>query len=267
MGGGAEAHVARIVHLHLSGLAALGCDEDDTERSPRTVDRSRSGIFQYGDRLDVVRIQRVHIAFDTVDQNQRTVHRAIADGTRTANIDAHRGVQVAAIGAGSQVQARNGSLQSLRYVGHGTCFDGVGINHADSSRHVDFLLGAIPYHYYLIQQFRITFHLHVNRRASFYADILWLKPYIAESQYPIGRHIVQYIVPVRIGYCTFRRISFYYNRSTDNRFMAIIGYGTSHRNRLRRERKSRDTQNECKQASRSKKFFPFHAFLIDSLYN
>ncbi|AEW19963.1 hypothetical protein BFO_1199 [Tannerella forsythia 92A2] len=49
--------------------------------------------------------------------------------------------------------------------------------------------------------------------------------------------------------------------------MAIIGHDASHRNRLRRERKRRDTQKECKQASRSKKFFSSHAFLIDSLYN
>ena len=69
-----ETHVTRIVHLYFSCLTTLCCNHDYTECSTRTVNRSRSSILQYRNAFNIIRVQRVHVAFNTVNQNQRRVH-------------------------------------------------------------------------------------------------------------------------------------------------------------------------------------------------
>ena len=81
---GADGERAVVSHLRSLVLAALlGGDDDDTVRTAATVDGRGRGVFQDGERLDVVRIdqrQRVVHTFrgivvhrHTVDDNQRAV--------------------------------------------------------------------------------------------------------------------------------------------------------------------------------------------------
>ena len=51
--------------------ASFGGDQDDAVRTAHTVEGGRRCVLQDGERGDVVRVDKVHVALDTVDEHQR----------------------------------------------------------------------------------------------------------------------------------------------------------------------------------------------------
>ncbi|CDB10583.1 uncharacterized protein BN744_00133 [Bacteroides sp. CAG:633] len=65
------AQVVGVRNARLTLFTFLGRYQNHTKRSTRTVDGSRSGIHQYRDVVDVLRIQLVNVTGHTVNQDKR----------------------------------------------------------------------------------------------------------------------------------------------------------------------------------------------------
>ena len=64
---GTETNIAGVINLHLTGLPTLSRNQDYTKCSTRTIDRSRSGIFQNRHTFYIIRIQRIQISLYTIN--------------------------------------------------------------------------------------------------------------------------------------------------------------------------------------------------------
>ena len=138
-----EDDVSGVGDMGLAGLAALGVDEDDAEGAPGTVDRGGSGVLQDGDTLDVVGIDRVHVALDAVDQHERGGGGAVTDGTGTADVEAHVLVELATPVGDAEIEAGDLSLQGLGDRLHRAGLEHVGIDHAHGAGDIDLFLDAV----------------------------------------------------------------------------------------------------------------------------
>ena len=74
------------IDSQLVAFALLGCDDDDTIGSTATIDRCRRGILQNLDRLDVCRIDGIHVfvGSDTINNQERAT---AVDSTHTTHTD------------------------------------------------------------------------------------------------------------------------------------------------------------------------------------
>lgn len=66
-----KTNIHAIIHTCLTCFSFFGLHQNYTECSTRPVNRSRRSILQDRYRLNIIRIQRVKAAFDTINQNQR----------------------------------------------------------------------------------------------------------------------------------------------------------------------------------------------------
>lgn len=170
--------------LHLAFFGAFGGDEDDAERTARTVDGRRRGILQDGDARDVLGVDRRDVGLHAVDENEGRTARADRVGAAHLDACAARGLTV---GEGDR-QTGDGSLQRTRHVLIGA--DAVGDILAgylfDSAYDVALLLHAVTYDHDLFERGVVFGQYDVDRRSVVDLDELGLVADIAEIQRLIG---------------------------------------------------------------------------------
>ena len=183
---GALVEVVRTVvgDLHLAFFGAFGGDEDDAERTARTVDGRRRGVLQYRDALDVFGVDRRDVGLHAVDEDEGRTARTDRVGAAHLERGAARGFTV---GEGDR-QAGDGTLQRTRHVLVGA--DAVGDILAgylfDSAYDVALLLHAVTYDHDLFERSVVFGQYDVDRRSVVDLDELGLVADIAEIQRLLG---------------------------------------------------------------------------------
>ena len=141
----------------------LGGDQDDARRSLRTVDRSRCGVFQDGDVLDVVGIYVVDRAGHAVDQHVG-VGRAVGHRGDAADADRGRAAR-RRVGAGDR-HARHGALKGLRDGRGLTVEDRFASDRGERPRQVLFPHGAVAHDDHFVHRGALLLEHDVERRAA-----------------------------------------------------------------------------------------------------
>ena len=169
------AQVVRIRDACLTLLSFFGRNQDNTERSTRTVDGSRSRIHQYRDVVDVLRVQLVQVACYTVNQHERRSAGTCSQVTCTADVERRIGIQFTTGIRYAYIQARNDTLQSLTYRRYRTRFQFLVVYRSHGPGQVHFLLCTETYYYHFIKCLSIFRQSYLIRSLSFlYGDFLGL---------------------------------------------------------------------------------------------
>ena len=135
-----------------------------TKCTTGTVNGSRSGVFQYRNTFNIVRIHHRNIRyFHIIYQNQRfgvTIRRT----DTTTNLDSRRTTYLT--GVGSDGQSRYRPLQGTAYIRDRTAIDCfVHIHGSHRTGQVHLFLCTITYYDNFIQQFRIIFQNNLHYRS------------------------------------------------------------------------------------------------------
>ena len=149
-GDGGEAHVGVEIHLEVATLAVLGGDEHHAISGHRTVDGSRSTVFQHLHRLDVLRVHVLDVARKTVYDVERCI---VSEGLHTTYFHPHAGSGIAA--ALHDAHACNLSLQGLGGIGGGALGQFAGVDRGDGSRHVGPTHGAVAHNHHFVERLGI----------------------------------------------------------------------------------------------------------------
>ena len=96
--------------------AGLGRDHDDAVRAVQAVDRGAGAVFQHGDRLDVVRVERLDYAYVVLDAVHHADRFAAAPGAEAA--DEHP----------RAVGARGAGGLDVRQAGEAACEELLGVS-------------------------------------------------------------------------------------------------------------------------------------------
>ena len=104
-------YVAIVRYLDLTLLTLLGCYQDNTIGSGRTINGTRCGILQYVDTLDVGRVQVVDITCYTINNIKRSCV-AVGTGTTDRNLKAITRLT----GSRLNVNTRSLALQSAEHL-------------------------------------------------------------------------------------------------------------------------------------------------------
>ena len=140
-----QGETAVVAHFKLArAFARLGRDEYDAGSCTVTVNGRRRGVFQHRHRLDVLGVDLVDVALDTVDQHQRLV--VVGDGRHAA--DADRTLVLSRLSRVlDHVDTRDRTLQGHRGLGDGAVFEVLDRYVFGRSQQVDFLLCAVTHLY------------------------------------------------------------------------------------------------------------------------
>ena len=136
-----ETGAAAVGDRRLSVLrlaAALGRDKDHARGTSRTVDGRGGGILDDGDALHVGRVEVLEITLHTVHQHERIT---AVNGVAAADVD--RGGLARTTGSGSDVQARDGTLQHVTHIQCGTVLQVVCLDDGHGARQVGLLRGTV----------------------------------------------------------------------------------------------------------------------------
>ena len=146
----------------------FGCHQNHTTGSTRTIDGSRSSIFQYGNGFNIFGINHIQVAFYVINQNQRLDGITIRTVTifytyriSTANLE--RLSLTGGISTAGNKQTGNSTLQRIgclcqRTVSHHF----IHLYRSNSTGQVGFFLRAITDNNYLIQCFGIFLKNNLN---------------------------------------------------------------------------------------------------------
>ena len=140
-----QRETAVVAHFEFArAFARLGRDEHDAGSRAVTVDGRRRGVLQHRHRFDVLGVDLVDVALDTVDQHQRLV--VVGDGRHAA--DADRTLVLARLSRVlDHVDTRDCSLQGHRGLGDGAVFEVLDRHVLCRSQQIDFLLRAVTHLY------------------------------------------------------------------------------------------------------------------------
>ena len=152
-----KAEVRTEINLSLALLTVLGCDQNHTVGSYRTIDGSSSTILQNLHRLDVLRVHAVDIAWETVHNIKRFIATGCLD---TTNLDAHTGTGVTT--TSQDVYTGYLTLQSLSWVGSSALSHLLGIDRRKSTGHIATLHGTITYYNHFAQRLGVLAHGDVH---------------------------------------------------------------------------------------------------------
>ena len=152
-----KAEVRAEINLSLALLTVLGCNQNHTVGSYRTIDGSGSTIFQNLHRLDVLRVHTVDIARETVHDIKRFVATGSLD---TTNLDAHTCTGVTT--TSQDVHTGYLTLQSLCGVGSSALSHVLGIDRRKSTGHIATLHGTITYYNHFAQRLGVLAHGDVH---------------------------------------------------------------------------------------------------------
>ena len=152
-----KAEVRTEINLSLALLTVLGCNQNHTVGSYRTIDGSGSTILQNLHRLDVLRVHAVDIAWETVHNIKRFIATGCLD---TTNLDAHTGTGVTT--TSQDVYTGYLTLQSLSWVGSSALSHLLGIDRRKSTGHITTLHGTVTYYYHFAQRLCVLAHGDVH---------------------------------------------------------------------------------------------------------
>ena len=130
-----------IGDVHLALGSRFGRHEDHAERTAGTVDGGRRGVLEHRHAGDVLRVDRLEVTLNAVDQHQRTAARA--DRPRTADVD-RRGTRRLAV-AHRNVEVGNGTLQRTRNARVGAFGELPAVHLVDGADQVAALDGAVTH--------------------------------------------------------------------------------------------------------------------------
>ena len=149
-----ETDISIIRDTRFAGLTSFRSNQDNAIGRLRTVDSGRSGIFQYGNTFDIVRVDRVHrTGFDTIHQDIRVSRVQRTDTTHADRTAILPGTAT----AGSNLNTRHSTLQSGRNVLYRTVFQHFTVYHSNSTGHIHLLLRTVTYDNDFFQLLRV-FH-------------------------------------------------------------------------------------------------------------
>ena len=140
---------------------------------PRAVDGCRCGILQYGERFDVVRVERgervaAHLEAGVVrgdhpiDHEQRVTVAGNCQVVRTADNDAHI-VAARITRLARDIHPRHLALGQRQHVGCGLVLQPGGIHRRHRARHLSAPLLPVGDHRHLLQRFTALFQPHTER--------------------------------------------------------------------------------------------------------
>ena len=219
-----ETYITIVAHSCFATLATLGCNKYYTECGTGTIDRGRSCIFQYRYAFNIVRVNRVQFPFNAIDQNKRRRTWTITNSTGTTDIDTHRAVQCTSGVAYREVQTRDYTLQSLRYVLYRPGFKYVGIDHADSTGYVHFLLWTIAHNNNFIQYLCIFFHRNVED-CTFCFDSYGFVADVRNFKCSAFRYVKREFT-IQVGDSSHGGIVFHFDGYTNHGLPILINHGT-----------------------------------------
>ena len=192
--------VVGVRNARLALLTFLGGYQNDTERSTRTVDGSRSGIHQYGDVVDVLRIQLVDVTGHTVNQHEGRCARTCSQVTRTTDIKRRIGVQLTTGIRHTDIQTGNNTLQGLTYGGYRTGFQFLIVHRSHGTGQVYFLLCTETYYHHFVEHLVVFFQLDgigSLRRIDFHFHIFISD--VRNGQDAVRRHVLHVEHTVQVG--------------------------------------------------------------------
>ena len=179
-----ETGAAGVGERRLSVLrlgAALGRDQDHARGTSRTVDGRRGGILDDGDALYVGGVEVLEVALHTVHQYERV---AAVDGIAAADVD--RGGLAGTSGSGSDVQARDGTLQHVTHIQRGTVLEIVGLDDGHGARQVGLLRGTVTDDDGIFQHVIVFLEQHHDLLASLDGNLLRLIAQAGDLEDSVG---------------------------------------------------------------------------------
>ena len=138
-------------------LTALGGDQHDTIGSLRSVDSSRSCIFQHVDTFDIGRIQCGNVTAYTIYKIKRL---RITHRTQTADSDTHAGTGLP--GGRNDVHTRCLSLQGRQRVGGIQLGNIVAFHLNRGAGHKFLFLHTVTDDDYFVQNLAVFFQYHID---------------------------------------------------------------------------------------------------------
>lgn len=211
----------------LAALGLLGGNQDDTARSYRcTVDSGRSGILEYGDRLDI--LDHVGCVGHAINYHQYAVARGrvVVVALRTAAADRERGGFHRVTGLLDR-HTGHAALQHRSQVRGAALGHIVQLDGGHGHREVLLALRAVTDGHDLADHHRIVLHHHVDLRAVHHGNALHLITDEREVERGIAVHRDR-ITAIDIGRDAVGRTLFY-NRSTDQRILTRVGQTSRNR--------------------------------------
>ena len=159
-----------VAHLHAFGGALLGRDENNARSSFRTINRCGRGILQHRNRLDIVRVEHIEIALDTVDQHQRRnrIDRGMAADLKGETLLAGLAARLRDDHAGQF------ALQGGQHVGRSLVRNRVTRNLRHGTRKIHLFLDAVADDDHLAHLRRLFLQRDVHRSTSLDGDALLL---------------------------------------------------------------------------------------------
>ena len=216
-----ETIIAVVRNTGLSVLTTLRSDEDHTVGSLRTVDGGRCGVLQYGDTLNILRVERVDIA------GLHTIHEDIGAGvverTHTTHADA-TAVHTGSTGCSRHGDTGHEALQTGGYVVDGSVVERLAVDLGHRSGKVGFLLCTVTDDHHFVERL-LVFRKSNFERCTFPRHFLGGEAHVGDNQGGILGHVGQCKTSVHVGdgtvMCTFHK-----NRRSDNGFSVGVDNGT-----------------------------------------
>ena len=262
VGVGLYAHAAAVRHARGVALALLGRDHDYAVRGARTVDRCRRGILEYGERLDVVGIDRLERVGHTraavrgdghaVDHDQRIVRGIERCGAADADRRTRTGTSV----TGNDVYARHLALEHVLGRYDGSAVELLGLDGYDRSGHVVLLDRTVADDHHVVDAHGILFERESGeqRRRGYQLDGLVAD--VADLDHRFGRGHTDGIVAVDSGRDAVGRTLLDHGRSQNRHSRFVYNYALYLIASVLRQRKGGGNQaGQQDSHTHSQKFF------------
>ena len=205
------------VDSHLTLLATLGSNDNDTIGGTATIDRSRRSILQDLNRLNVGRIQGVEILCRGYAIND--IERVAAiDGCHTTHTDGRTAATRRCIG--HNVDTRQFALHGVHDVGVTLAHGAFHVHHCYRSSQVSLTLDLITGDDDLCQLGCVILHGHLHAVSG--RQLLLIIANIAKHQSCAGSDF-QPEVAVKVGHSTIAGTLFHHS-STDDTFAGFINH-------------------------------------------
>ena len=178
-------------------MSLLGGYDNDTVSSPRTVESSRSGIFQYRQRSYIFRINGVDatVERDAVHHIKRGARRI--DRADTANT--YFSIRTRLAAGRTCLKSGNRTFERTRHIGHLHLGNLAPLYRGSRSRKTILLGSGISHHHYLIQLFAVRKQFRIDNCASIDFLFCSFQSDKAKDQRTVRRY-GKGIFPVNVSY-------------------------------------------------------------------
>ena len=208
-------YVAIVRYLDLTLLTLLGCYQDNTIGSGRTIDGTRCGILQDVNTLDVGRVQVVDITCYTINNIKRSCV-AVGTGTTDRNLKAITRLT----GSRLNVNTRSLALQGAEHLCGIHLLNIITLYLNGRTGNELFLLDTITYNNDFIKSLVVSLHCDFETRLVTHSNFLFLVTDIGNYN-SRTRLYVQGKVTIKICNGTITRVALFYYTCTDNRTFCI----------------------------------------------